>query len=76
MNTKITIEIEANTIDKNYYSFTCPFCLKSIHSKKNIEHRFNSQNNIDNRIEYKNGTCKNLNSYYIIHITDNNNRIE
>ena len=40
MNTKITIEIQAKEINNNYFSFTCPFCLKSKHSKKNLDHRF------------------------------------
>jgi len=75
MKTKITIEIEAKTISNNYYSFECPFCFKSKHSKKHIEHRFSSQNNTDNRIENRNGTCLNLNTYYNIYITDNTKRI-
>ena len=75
MDTKITIEIQAEKINNNYFSFTCPFCVKSKHSKKNIEHRFSSQNNTDNRIENRSGTCLNLNTYYCIYITENTLRI-
>ena len=75
MNTKITIEIQAKEINNNYFSFTCPFCLKSKHSKKNLDHRFPSQDNTDDRIEYQNGTCVGLNSYYIIHINNKTLRI-
>ena len=63
MDTKITIEIEAEQINNNYFSFTCPFFVKSKHSKKN------------NRIENRSGTCLNLNTYYCIYITENTLRI-
>tara|TARA_R110000744_G_scaffold188759_1_gene308022 strand:- start:2569 stop:2826 length:258 start_codon:yes stop_codon:yes gene_type:complete len=81
----IRIELEADTINKDVITFTCPLCRKSIHSKKNDTHHYSSGNNTDNRIEVMSGRNCNRSSWFIpnknfyvdfqIHITNNTIRI-
>mgnify|MGYP003629831199 FL=1 len=71
MKTKITIELEASEINKNYMLVECPLCKKSIHSKFYKYHQHGSSGNTDNRIEHRKGHCLYHNSYFIIHINDN-----
>ena len=84
MKQNIRIEVEADTINNYEFTFTCPLCRKSIHSKKNAIHRHGSAGNTDNRIEVRCGHCikenwfipnKDFNIEFHILITDNTLRI-
>lgn len=75
MNTKITVEITAKSINENYFLVECPLCKKSVHSKFPKLHQHGSCGNTDNRIEHRSGHCINHNTNFIIHITDETERI-
>ena len=75
MKIKFNIEIQAETINEKCYSFKCPMCYKSKHSKKPMTHSYPSDNNLNDRIENVVGYCKNRNVFFSVFINENTKRV-
>lgn len=74
MKTRYQIDIQANSINSKCFSFECPLCYKSIHSKKPRVHSYPSQDNLNNRIENVVGFCKDKDVFFSVHINDSTER--
>lgn len=74
MKTRYHIDIQATSINSKCFSFECPLCFKSIHSKKPMTHSYPSNENLNNRIENTIGYCKDKDVFFSVHINEKTDR--